>query len=224
MQRSCSVDGCERSVTARGWCDAHYRRWRRHGDPLGGRTSPRIRSCEIEGCERSHYARGWCHLHYGRWLTQGSPEPHRPTLEERFWAKVDQRDPDECWEWQGARTVHGYGRFDGGWLASRFVWTLANGEIPPRTVVRHRCDNPSCCNPSHLELGSHLDNMRDMVRKGRSLTGERHHQAKLDESTVRDIRKASAAGETQRSLATRYGVATGTVADVIYRRTWGHVS
>lgn len=88
-----------------------------------------------------------------------------------FWAKVERRGPDECWPWVGARKPRGYGnvRIDGKYrLAHRVAWELATGTtIPSGCIVMHRCDNPPCCNPAHLLMGTMKDNTADMRRKGR---------------------------------------------------------
>lgn len=83
-----------------------------------------------------------------------------------FWAKVDRRGPDECWEWTTGRERYGYGHSVLG-TASRVAWELTNGPIPDGQRVLHSCDNPPCCNPRHLFLGTQLDNVRDMMAKGR---------------------------------------------------------
>lgn len=91
-------------------------------------------------------------------------------LAERVWSKIDQRDPAECWPWRGWLS-DGYGHIDIGsktHKAHRVVWSLVNGPIPRGLVVRHACDNPQCCNPAHLLLGTQLDNIRDRVERGRS--------------------------------------------------------
>lgn len=96
------------------------------------------------------------------------------TLTDRFWPKVDRRGPDECWEWTGSRQPTGYGRIkisDRVHNTHRVVWALTNGPIPARLQVLHRCDNPPCCNPAHLYLGTIADNMHDRDRKGRSRFG-----------------------------------------------------
>lgn len=72
---TCSVDGCERIISARAWCHAHYKRWLRHGDPRGGAqwTMNRGRTCQVEDCEKKAFSRGWCHAHYARWRKHGGP-------------------------------------------------------------------------------------------------------------------------------------------------------
>jgi hypothetical protein len=73
---------------------------------------------------------------------------------------------DGCWEYAGTRVSTGYGSA-GYHQAHRVVWAHHNGPIPPGMVIRHRCDNPPCVNPDHLDLGTYRDNSRDMVRRGR---------------------------------------------------------
>lgn len=228
-EATCSIDGCSTAVTARGWCEPHYRRWRRHGSPLGGRTAPGDGACSVATCGRGHYARGWCRLHYERWRAHGTPTPPVLTVAERFWSKVAVGDSGECWSWTAARTEHGYGKFGVGRaskLAPRLALELATGRaIPSLQKVLHSCDNPPCCNPAHLSVGTQLQNMADMVARGRSLKGERHHQSRLTESAVAEIRRAWDDEEaTQRALAQRFGISAGTVADVVYRRTWAHIA
>lgn len=101
-----------------------------------------------------------------------------PADVERFWKKVDKSGgPDACWLWTASKSTDGYGRFRAikKLAAHRVAWTLTYGQIPYdgshlSTCVCHDCpggDNPACCNPSHLFLGSHSDNMVDKERKGR---------------------------------------------------------
>jgi len=79
--------------------------------------------------------------------------------------------PSGCWEWSGAKR-HGVGygvvQADGKFLYThRLAYMICIGDIPPKRIVCHRCDNPPCCNPDHLFLGTHKDNWRDMMMKGR---------------------------------------------------------
>jgi hypothetical protein len=90
----------------------------------------------------------------------------------RFWAKVDKRGPDECWPWIGAKNPFGYGKISNGKRgvqakAHRVAYEIAVGLPPGDLVVRHKCDNPPCVNPSHLEAGTQADNVHDMVSRGR---------------------------------------------------------
>lgn len=73
---------------------------------------------------------------------------------------------EECWEWTGPRVPRGYGQL-GRLYVHRLVAEAAFGPIPPKYQVCHHCDNPPCCNPAHLFVGTQSDNMRDMVAKGR---------------------------------------------------------
>lgn len=74
---------------------------------------------------------------------------------------------DECWEWNAAKTAGGYGTYRR-FGSHRVAYYLATGIDPGDAQVCHRCDNPSCCNPAHLFIGSHGDNMADKVAKGRA--------------------------------------------------------
>ncbi len=92
---------------------------------------------------------------------------------DRFWAKVDRSGPG-CWPWMGAHNPRGYGNFAIGDMtvrASRMAWELSFGPIPDGLWVLHTCDNPPCCNPAHLFLGTHAANMADMKAKGRAPGG-----------------------------------------------------
>lgn len=143
--------------------------------------------------------------------------------EERFWSKVDRRGAGECWPWQ-AGTNRGYGAFslgrrsEGMALAHRVSWQLANGDLPEGKFVRHKCDNPPCVNPAHLELGDQTDNMRDMAER------ERGHHRKLTAAQVSVIRARLRAGSSQRELACEFGVTQGTVSWIAQGKTWRHVA
>lgn len=131
-----------------------------------------------------------------------------------------------CWEW---RNTKGYGQ-----LKSRkehhathvLSYRLFRGEIPSGLFVCHHCDNPPCCNPEHLFLGTNQENLEDMRRKNRGRTprGEACVSAKLTESQVIDIRRLHAAGVMSKSeLASEYGVHMVTIGAIIKRITWKHI-
>jgi hypothetical protein len=176
---TCQIEGCEQPSDRRGWCNRHYIRWRRHGDPLGGgpekiNTGLTNPICLIGGCDGPRFARGWCQRHYIRWRTHGDPMMTlRPnydlSLQARLWAGIQQTDG--CWPWTGGKHRAGYGVIrDGGdtVLTHRLMWVLTFGPIPKGMDVCHRCDNPPCCRPGHLFVGTREDNVHDMIDKGRA--------------------------------------------------------
>ena len=87
----------------------------------------------------------------------------------RFWDKVEKTRT--CWIWKASLDGKGYGQFVLGAgriiRAHRYSMTLLHGEFPSTVFVLHKCDNKKCVRPSHLFLGTQLDNMRDMSKKGR---------------------------------------------------------
>lgn len=101
-------------------------------------------------------------------------DAYRGTPED-FWAKVDTRGPDECWQWKSARFKKknkqmGYGRHAGSGpftYAHRCAWIFTFGPIPDGKLIMHKCDNVLCCNPSHLQVGTDRENIADMKAKGR---------------------------------------------------------
>lgn len=129
---------------------------------------------------------------------------------------------DECWIWTGPRVRGGYGRA-GVNLAHRLAWERANGPIPEGLFVLHRCDNPPCCNPSHLFLGTHDDNMRDRDAKGRTLRGEATGAARLKAEDIPVIRRLASEGLSQRKIASSFGVSHTTIQDVLHHKRWQHV-
>jgi hypothetical protein len=101
--------------------------------------------------------------------------------------------------------------------AHRLSWFFHNGEIPEGLHVLHRCDVKSCVNPSHLFLGTHGDNMRDMVAKGRNPKGVGPFSVKLTADGVRFIRRSKL---KQKELAKMFGVAQNTISEIQLRKTW----
>jgi len=110
--------------------------------------------------------------------------------------------------------------------AHRFAWMLANGkEIPTGMVVRHTCDNPPCCNPEHLLVGTHADNMADMDARGRrrhnTQRGSAASAAKLTDAEAATIRADYfAGGVVQKTLAQRYGVSISAISLIVKGRTY----
>lgn len=127
-------------------------------------------------------------------------------------------DVTRCWEWTASVPSNGRPQFqvDGRRiLAYRLVYSLYTGEELDRSVViRHKCDNPLCCNPHHLETGSHQDNMDDMKQRERH--GLPHH-------VVRAVRRLRADGVPQKDVAKRFGVSRETISGIDTGRYYSHV-
>ena len=153
----------------------------------------------------------------------------RKTAEQRFWAKVDRRGEDECWEWTASTTKNGYGNFvvrKKMVYAHRFSYSLVVGPIQDGCVIRHSCDNKKCVNPKHLLPGTQQDNMDDKINRGRGrwIRGESHGNAKLTETDVLEIRAMYAkGGVTHKELSGKYGVCTATITQAIRRINWKHI-
>ena len=151
--------------------------------------------------------------------------PETP-LRFRFLARLTFKTAGGCWLWAGALHTQGYGlikRKDGVQLrAHRLAYELAYGAIPAGSFVCHRCDDRQCVRPSHLFLGTHDDNMADMVAKGRAarLRGNCNGSAKLQSTEVVAIRQS---GRSQRDIAAQYGISSSAVGLIKRRERWAHL-
>jgi hypothetical protein len=131
-----------------------------------------------------------------------------------------------CWLWTGQCNNNGYGQI-GSQLVHRYSYERFKGAVPHGMHVLHACDQPSCCNPDHLSVGNHADNMADMVAKGRnakekpSLQGEGHFMAELDADAVRDIMTKQLSGA---EYARRYGVSDTAIFSIWRGKSWRSVT
>jgi len=133
-----------------------------------------------------------------------------------------------CWIWTGAVTGSGYGVIyrDGEQKsAHRISYEVHNTELSKDDVVCHKCDIPCCVNPSHLFVGTALDNMQDMIKKGRGnkAKGSAAGPSKLDETQVLEIKRQLADGVYQRVVAERFGVKASTIGSINSGVSWSHV-
>jgi hypothetical protein len=159
-------------------------------------------------------------------------------LADEFWARLPRGDTDACWPWPGATHPGGYGALNpskwGETRAHRMAWKLANDrDIPAGMLVCHRCDNPPCCNPAHLFLGTHGDNSRDRNAKGRAApkVGELNGRALLTQDDVQEIRRVYRRGHKSRAgdprscvgLSRTYGVSEDAIRQIVKGRHWGHL-
>lgn len=161
-----------------------------------------------------------------------------------FWANVAKRAAQECWPWRRSLR-HGYGathlrdaenKRNVSATAHRVAWLVTNGPIPDGLCVCHRCDNPACCNPAHLFLGTYADNNLDRKAKGRNGTSERtgfstnpprgesNRHAVLTETQVAKLRADYKAGTlNQRQYARDHGLSWTTVQRIVRGQTWRHL-
>lgn len=137
-----------------------------------------------------------------------------PSEVHRFWSNVDLVNYDTCSEWIRYCLPFGHGQvgFRGRtFLAHRVAYTLSIGSIPPNKHVRHLCDNPRCCNPCHLALGTDLDNSDDKCKQGRQARGSGNGRSKLSEYQVLYIYESS---KTQKDLAAQFGIRQSMVSRI----------
>jgi len=202
-----------------------------------------IQTCRNRACVRPDHLVECSPLERGAITLRGrvrgnyvSTDPlHNERFLARFWSRVEKGE--SCWLWTGTRNRHGYGIITHGYpnilfsaLAHRISYALTYGEFANGWKVCHTCDTPACVNSAHLFLGTQGDNTQDMIAKGRgtdgsmAAKGERQHSAKLTESIVCDIRRRSADGETQPSIAAVVGVHQATISKIVLRKTWRHIA
>lgn len=138
------------------------------------------------------------------------------------------KDDNGCWNWNRHRGYWGYGsiKVDSKVeLAHRVAYKYLVGDFPQELCVLHKCDNPACINPDHLFLGTNSDNVKDKVRKGRQskigeYPGEKHHNARLKEQDVLNIRTKQL---KQSEYATMYGVSQGLISNIQLNKCWKHI-
>lgn len=191
-KRTCSIDGCDAPMRARGWCASHYYRWQKYGDAARDLTKVRNGGpCLVEGCRRRSTSRGMCNKHYQRALVHGDPtggyyEKLEGSPIDRFMACVDKADDGGCWRWTRGVSGIGYAEFTIGGhthLGHRWAYEHFVGPIPDGMTIDHVChtvdllctETPCmhrrCVNPAHMEVVSLAENSRRAAERRRLVAG-----------------------------------------------------
>lgn len=176
----CKVSMCGGKVVAWGWCDKHYRRWKKYGDAEHVKNKKEVTLCSVLTCENLAKSRGWCQKHYMRWYKHGNPghteNYHYKDFEESF--EMNTIWQSECLIWIGAISGDGYGAISAlGQFkyAHRYAWEREHGEIPEGMLVDHYiCYKHECVNVKHLRLATHSENLQN--RRGKAANNTTGHR------------------------------------------------
>jgi hypothetical protein len=189
------------------------------------------RTCRGCGNEFDRTDRQFRLMSAGEFCSRGCYHASRSkATPDAFYDNTDVLDSG-CMVWRGQKNRNGYGRVSvaGRLLAAhRHSWRLNHGDIPSGMHVCHRCDNPPCVNPDHLFVGTAKDNANDKFAKNRgsgkgARPGAQHHNARLTEDVVREIRYRASTGESQKSIRESLGMCSSLVSRIVTRKRWAKV-
>lgn len=139
-----------------------------------------------------------------------------------------------CWEWTGMSSC-GYGQLtiyetNKRMRAHRYSYSIYKGKVPDELHVCHHCDNPKCCAPSHLFLGTDKDNMADCKKKGRTAKGDKvahrgesNKNSKFNNENIIDIRSMCSQGFKDRQIADKYKTSVQQINIIRHRKSWKHI-
>jgi len=150
-------------------------------------------------------------------------------IEIRFWKYIIKNDDiNKCWKWTGSKIKSGYGNIsvnDKIKLAHRVSYEMHNGAIPEGMFVCHSCDNPECCNPLHLWIGTNSDNVADKMKKGRlnPNDGMNNPRAILKDQDILEIRKLLLDGVKGAVIARQYGVGKTAICRIKLGKSWANI-
>ncbi len=169
---TCLEPDCKDAPTrvGQGRCPWHFWVALKTGVVRKTRHAPLL-TCSLQECDKAGWSQDWCRYHYERWIRTGNPrKPAKPTLQDRFWARVDKQDGDGCWLWTGGGTPGNYGIFtqagktEGETYAHRVAYKWFVGPIPdgfhvdhqchnrdPHCKLKDRCPHRRCIRPDHLD-------------------------------------------------------------------------
>lgn len=198
MTGVCAVGGCPKSPTCRGWCNTHYQRWYRYGDPT--KILPRSGNTSFRGDPLVRFHASYDEDADGCLIWNGGTDKNGYG---RFFADAAAHGTPDTTK------------------AHRWIFEVVHGFAPP--AVMHHCDKPPCVRISCLMPGTNAENNKDMIRKGRhghgtvgGKRGQDHHKSTLTDGQVCEIRDEYALGIlTQRMLAEAYGITRSAVSLIV---------
>ncbi len=194
--RICSIEVCGEPAFARGWCQGHYKRWHRRGDP---KASPRTRRVKT---------------------TEGEPLRYLNSVLDGPWS-----EECVAWPFGQSSDGYARIRKDGRMQEAHVIaCERRHGPRPDGRQAGHVCNVRNCINPRHLYWATPKENQGDRVAAGTHNRGERSGTSKLTESKVREIRWLAAEGLSNRELSERFGVATSTIWSVVKRVSWAWIA
>lgn len=177
--------------------------------------------CSVNTCQKEAVSKSFCINHYQKFLRHGTPTPVK---KKKIWSLDQIKENiicvDGCWEWRGGRDCAGYGKLTSNgksWPVHRYVFGLVNNlDVPRSLYVCHTCDNPSCCNPEHLFLGTPEQNSHDSCRKWR-------RPRKFTDEQIKEIREKYRAGSSLTAIAKIYEVDRKLIYNIINRNIYKYV-
>ena len=161
-KKQCSIDGCGSESRARGFCQRHYRRWHRHGDPHYAHPYSKAEVCSVEGCERKRTYKKYCPNHQYKFKKYGDPlagKTYYKNPEDAISARS--REEGSCLIWEGSKNHDGYGfiSFQSKTrMVHSVVWEMKYGKIPEGRQINHTCWNRDCVSVDHLEMVTRSQN------------------------------------------------------------------
>lgn len=200
--------------------------WRRIVEAVERAAAPH---CSEPGCSAPRRVRQYCFNHYAGLRRRGTVPKGEPIFKvskpQKHIAWLVSAEASECLIWPHL-VSQGYGIVSFKhhvYRAHRLVCEAAHGPGPEGKEAAHECGNALCCNKAHLSWKTHAENIADKVKHGTQMLGETHHQAKLTESQVQEIRKLRGK-RTRLQLASDFDVGRSTVDNVLDYVTWRHVA
>ncbi|HHQ8913236.1 TPA: HNH endonuclease [Bacillus cereus] len=181
--------------------------------------------CNVGECKKKQYCKGMCKAHYNKFYLYGDPH-YNGRIHRRKHIEFDVKG-NGCFECT-SHTLNsgGYAEY---WfnrkkyVMTRYIYQECFGDIPDELMVRHKCDNPKCINPEHLELGTSQDNVDDMVNRGRQAKGETSGTSILSNSDVKQIKYMLSRKYSCAEISRMYGVSRTCINSIKLNKTWRHI-